>query len=187
MRIKITAAFAVVLLVFTAAPALATVTFDPTTGTGFVGKGDLQVPWGWNNQTLQKQAANVTFSYARSDATDYTVTCEWDTVTGGKTQTTIHHVVTNTKAVSDTVAYDVSSTSRKNSQGTVTGFNLKGFGSSIVTTSGDPVPSVGDTCPNGGGGIVTAVDLLASSSSGGLSASDANAGTGPTLIWSLVP
>lgn len=32
--------------------ALATVTFDPGTGTGFVGKGDVQNAFGWNNAQL---------------------------------------------------------------------------------------------------------------------------------------
>jgi hypothetical protein len=44
-------------------PAAASVTFDPLTGTGFVGKGDVQSAFGWNNQQLQANAAGVSFTY----------------------------------------------------------------------------------------------------------------------------
>jgi len=180
MRIKATAILAVLLLAITAQPALATVTFDPATGTGFVGKGDIQIPWGWNNAKLQSAAGSVTFSYVQTDVADYGVTCEWDTV--NKIQT-IHHAVTNTRSVNDTVAHDLASVTRKNPQGNVTGFKLTGFGALTVTSSGDAVPSVGDGCPNGGDGIVTAVDILSATSRGGLYATSSTAGTGPTLIW----
>ena len=36
-----------------ASPAAGIVTFDPATGTGFVGKGDLQTVFEWNNKALQ--------------------------------------------------------------------------------------------------------------------------------------
>lgn len=39
--------------------AIAAVTFDPVTGTGFVGKGDVQTAFGWNNQQLQQNADGV--------------------------------------------------------------------------------------------------------------------------------
>lgn len=54
-------------LIMFAASAAASVTFDPSTGTGFVGKGDLQTPWGWNNQKMQIEALNITFSYNSTD------------------------------------------------------------------------------------------------------------------------
>src|SRR5918996_4693526 len=37
--------------------AFALVTFDPSTGTGFVGKGDVQTAFGWNNKQLQNNAS----------------------------------------------------------------------------------------------------------------------------------
>ena len=33
-------------------------------GTGFVGKGDVQLAFNWNNATLQKNAVDVRFSYS---------------------------------------------------------------------------------------------------------------------------
>lgn len=45
------------------APAAASAaTLDPATGSGFVGKGEIQTAYGWNNTTLQKNASGVTFS-----------------------------------------------------------------------------------------------------------------------------
>jgi ABC-type antimicrobial peptide transport system permease subunit len=41
--------------------ASATVTFDPEAGTGFVGKGDVQDLFGWNNEALQGNASSVSF------------------------------------------------------------------------------------------------------------------------------
>lgn len=151
-------------------------TFDPSTGIGFVGKGDLQTPWVWNNQKLQAEAANVDFSYVATS--DYDVTCEFDT---GPTGHVIHHVITT--PVNDSVATDVTKTTRKNPQGDVTGFNLTGLGT--PSGSGDPVPEVGATCPgNSGLGLVTAVTLIGST--GGLYASDSAVPIGPTLIWDSV-
>jgi hypothetical protein len=43
--------------------AFAAVTFDPETGTGFVGKGDVQSPFGWNNAKMQQRHDSITFTY----------------------------------------------------------------------------------------------------------------------------
>ena len=43
-------------LLFAVAIASASVTFNPATGTGFVGKGDVQLAYGWNNKQLQDNA-----------------------------------------------------------------------------------------------------------------------------------
>ena len=48
--------------------AMAAVTFNETKGTGFVGKGDVQVAFAWNNKQLQTNAAGVSFSFTQ-DAT----------------------------------------------------------------------------------------------------------------------
>jgi hypothetical protein len=56
-----------------AATAFAAVTFDPVTGTGFVGKGDVQLAFGWNNKQLQNNATGVTFAY--ENVTKYSATC----------------------------------------------------------------------------------------------------------------
>jgi hypothetical protein len=168
------------LAVATAAYALTT--FDPVTGIGFVGKGDLQTPWGWSDQKLQAEAANVTFSYEEVDEIDYSVVCEFDT---GPAAHLVHHVVTHNGNVDASVSYDPKSKSRTNPLGKVNGFILYGIDpdSTVVTDDGD-VPAVGDTCLGDPvNGVVTSVTVVDSTSSATLYASDAIAGTGPTGIW----
>lgn len=166
-----------------ASVAVALTTFNPSTGTGFVGKGDVQTPWSWNNNTLQNHAGSVSFNYQEINDTAYYVTCEWDT----GTIHVVHHTQTTNHALSDTVAYDVSSATRNNPRGNVTGFNLNGpIGDPVVTDGGDPIPVVGDTCPgNSGLGLVTGVeaDPTDSSSSQTLYASSSFGPQGPTAIW----
>ncbi|MBX7501853.1 hypothetical protein K3181_10410 [Qipengyuania sp. YG27] len=137
--------------------AIASVTFDPATGTGFVGKGDVQLAFGWNNAAAQANANGVTFSYKTE--TTYDVTCEWDTV-AGKSGNVVHHEITVPKnsSVLSGVAYDA----RKSNQ--YTGYNLTGLGAS--TTSGQTAPDLGAACPGNNPGVVTAVDLI--SETGGL-------------------
>lgn len=162
--------------------AAATVTFDPSSGNGFVGKGDVQTAFGWNNATAQAQANNVSFSMSQVTSTDYAVTCEWDT----GTIHLVHHVQTTQHSVSDTLAYDVTKANRSNPQGSLTGYNLTGLGTGTTTPSGDPIPAVGEDCPgNSGLGPITDVEIASSSSVGGLYVSDSTLSLGPTLIYSF--
>lgn len=142
-------------IVLAAASVSAAVSFDAASGTRFVGKGDVQLALGLNNK--QVQTASLSFTYSSTETAD--VTCEWDTVTGGKFSKTIHHVVVNQKeaVVNRAVAYDA----RIKNQ--ITGYNLTGFSS--YTNSGS-IPQVGGACPNGGDGLVTAV--VSTGSIGGL-------------------
>ena len=144
---------------FVASAAWASVTFDPASGTGFVGKGDVQLAFGWNNKAAQTNAKAVSFSLESDDT--YDVTCEWDTV-AGQSGNIIHHEVTNHKhqGVNATLAYDA----RLKNQ--YTGYNLLGFSGDPVIT-GQAAPEVGDSCPMAHAtAVVTAVDLT--SSTGGL-------------------
>jgi hypothetical protein len=141
MRKSLLAAAAASVLVSSAA--LAIVTFDPATGTGFVGKGDVQVAFGWNNATMQSRHTSVTF--AVDNSVSYDVTCEWDTVTEGKNAKTIHHDVTNHHDISSSAALDA--TSRKTGQ--YTGWFLNGYTDGGLSDA--TVPEVGDACPQGGG------------------------------------
>lgn len=154
-----------------ASGAAASVSFDPSTGTGFVGKGDVQTVFAWNNATAQTQAQKVSFAYNATNT--YDVTIEFDT---GGIHNTTHHTVTQGK--STTVSSSVASDPRKTGQ--YTGWNLTGLGT--TTTSGDTIPAVGDPCPNGDLGTcsVTAVTLTAST--GGLYVSDVALGLGPALL-----
>jgi hypothetical protein len=147
--------------VFIASPANATVTFDPGTGIGFVGKGDVQFAFGWNNAQMQARHLGVTF--AVDESVSYDVTCEWTTVTGGKNSKTITHTVTNHRDVSSNAAVD--SQSRRTGQ--YTGWHLLGYSGGSGPDSVH-LPQVGDSCPQGGSAsendpapndaVVTAVD-----------------------------
>jgi hypothetical protein len=150
----------------------ALVTFDPATGTGFVGKGDIQLPFGWNNATLQANASSLTFTY-QSSAT-YEAVCEWTTGEGTRGQRTHDVTHTKTSVVNDTISYDA----RTHKQ--VDGFFLTGYGS--VTEGGEPVPEVGGPCPGNPGtdGVWVSVVLL-NSTGGGLWVTNAAGGTAQLL------
>jgi hypothetical protein len=163
MKIRFFAAAAAVAMISTAA--VASVTYD-SDGIGFVGKGDVQLAFGWNNKAAQTNANAVAFSFESDQS--YAVTCEWTTETGGRNSKTIYHAATNHKSQSVTasVAYDA----RLKNQ--YTGYSLLGF-SGLPVITGTPAPSVGDACPQGGGvsdsdpvgndAVVTAVEVDSSS------------------------
>jgi len=149
---KMSAALA---LMAAAGLASATVTFNPETGTGFAGKGDVQLAFGWNNAQLQARAAGVTFTYVASEV--YTAVCTWTTGEGTRGEQTHNVGHTTTVGVAGTIAYDV----RVRNQ--ITGFNLTGF--SGTPTSTGSVPVVGGVCPGNQGtdGVWTSVSLTSSS------------------------
>jgi hypothetical protein len=147
------AAFAVV-----STAALATVTFDPSTGTGFVGKGDVQLAFGWNNAAAQNNAGKVTFTYNVSAS--YDAVCTWVTGEGTRGEKT-HNVTHKTSSsVISGVQYDA----RAHKQ--VDGFILRGFGATI--DSGDPVPVVGGACQGEGAGGTWSSVTPTGTSGGGL-------------------
>ena len=151
-------ALAVVGVLAVAGTAAATVTLN-SDGTGFVGKGDVQLIYGWNNAQLQNNASLVRFQVSQSTTTEYS----WQCLNGGGNDVNkSDSTTTTTQGVVDSIA-------RVKNQ--ITGFNLNGYsGEPVVTT----VPSgpARDACGNGqafvdgsdDGGTITA-------SSGGLQVS----------------
>lgn len=139
----------------------ATVTFNPATGTGFVGKGDVQIAFGWNNAQLQNNARYVTFNWNAVDT--YAAVCEWVTGEGTRGQQTHTVSIPRHTAVNASIAYDA----RVRNQ--ITGFNLKGYGATVLE---GVIPVVGEQCvsDNGSGiaqnGVWISVDLV--NSQGGL-------------------
>lgn len=123
-----------------AAFAQADVTFDPLTGNGFVGKGDVQLAFGWNNAQLQSNASGLSFSYQVRQ--DYVAVCTWTTGEGTNGE--------HTHNVSHTFKYklgaSISYAPRVMNQ--ITGFILKGIG---TETSIGTVPVVGGPCPGNQG------------------------------------
>jgi hypothetical protein len=119
---------AFVLMLSTAAAA---VTFDPETGVGFVGKGDVQDVFGWNNMQLQDNAADVSFTYVEQGV--YTVVCSRVHQVQGYQEQTFN----NREIGLDS---EVEFEKRRNSQGQITGFSLIGFGEEVQSS---------DACPEG--------------------------------------
>ena len=137
--------------------AMASVTFDYTSGTGFVGKGDVQLAFGWNNAAAQKNANAVTF--AVNSLTSYEAVCTWTTGEGKKGEK-IHNVEHKKSAtVLSNVAFELKKT------GQYTGYFLNGFG---ATTSSGDVPVVGGACQGNEGNDAVWSSVTVTGSSGGV-------------------
>jgi hypothetical protein len=136
MKVRRTLLIAVIGIVLVAGLAYATVTFNPTTGVGFVGKGDVQIAFGWNNATAQQQTNNVAFTYVTTDT--YEVVNAWASGNPDNPVSLNSHTATVTTivGVNSEVAYEA----RQKNQ--YTGYNLKGWGT--VTVDGE-VPEVSPT------------------------------------------
>ena len=117
--------------------AYAAVTFNPTTGEGFVGKGDVQEAFDWNNKQLQQNAPGVSFKFVSTTVTEREWTCT--NANNQNEQVRERTTTTTTTGLVDSIA-------RERNQ--ITGFNLEGFSGTPTessTTEGPPVNS----CPSG--------------------------------------
>ena len=74
-------------LLLAAAGSASAYTMD-SAGTGWVGKGEVQSAYGWNNKAMQDNVGGVTFAY--DSTASYEVVCEFDNPGG-------HHVITTHK------------------------------------------------------------------------------------------
>ncbi|MDZ4275871.1 MAG: hypothetical protein U0995_07525 [Erythrobacter sp.] len=125
-----------------ATAAHAEVIFDAETGTGFVGKGDVQLALGLNNKGLQ----DGTFAFAA--VTETVTEVSW-TCTNSNNENTQERA----RATTSSIQGVVSATARFRNQ--ITGFTLNGYdGSETSTTSteGNPLNS----CPSGPWSLTTA-------------------------------
>jgi hypothetical protein len=94
----------------------AAVTYDEF-GVGFVGKGDVQSLYDWNNSMFQEHAGDVRFRMLTGGGTTWN--CIGNNPQGKE--------VTQTKgSESEALAVEISFDARKNRHGQVTGFILKG-------------------------------------------------------------
>lgn len=148
---------AAVALVFAASSAWATVTFNAADGTGFVGKGDLQLAFGWNNAQAQLHIPRVTFKYELSET--YTAVCSWTTGEGTRGERTHNVPRTRSIDVNAQIAFDT----RQNTQGQITGVRLLGYQGDVREVQAAPV--VGEPCPGNQGheGVWTSVEITSSS------------------------
>jgi hypothetical protein len=117
--------------------AMAAITFDPETGEGFVGKGDVQLVYGWNNRQLQQNALNVQFRAASEVVTEYT----WECIK----ESPFERIRERSTSTTSTVEALVSSIARERNQ--ITGFLLTGYEEgSFTSTTSTQGPAL-NTCP----------------------------------------
>lgn len=123
------------MLVLTTIATYATVTFDPATGKGFVGKGDVQLALGFNNAQMQNNAQTLVFTYISS--VTYNITETWATGNIDKPVSLESHEITITtiRSINAVINYDA----RTHKQ--VDGFILTGFAGDPVII-GDPLPQI---------------------------------------------
>lgn len=107
--------------------ALAAVIFNPTTGMGFVGKGDVQTVLGLNNaqmQTLVDSPSGVVFTYVATDT--YEVVNAWATGNADNPVSLNSHTETVTTVIGVNATLDGTARKEKG-QKQYTGFNLNGW------------------------------------------------------------
>jgi hypothetical protein len=127
----------------TSAAVMAAVTFNPVTGTGFVGKGDVQLVYGWSNKQLQDNADSVQFQATSEVVTEVSWTC-----TNSNNQNTQARERTTTTSIEGVVA----TVARERNQ--ITGFMLNGYigtPTQSSATEGNPLNS----CPSGPWSLTT--------------------------------
>jgi hypothetical protein len=93
--------------------------FDPETGTGFVGKGEVQGVFGWNNHQLQANADDVQFRAFSEVVTKIS----WKCTTSPPSETTVELSQTTTTTIQGLLQ----TVARTGPQGQNTGFNLVGY------------------------------------------------------------
>jgi hypothetical protein len=145
-------------------------------GSYFVGKGDVQLFFGWNNQALQKNAGNVQFRLNSSSTTEWTCTRTFFTGPEGNEEekqiVQERHTQTSTQSALTTQGRDIS----EGLNGPNTGFNVKPVGTPTIVTEG---PAVG-SCPAEPSGFVYDDNAVTTSNGGsGLEILLALPGTSP--------
>jgi hypothetical protein len=117
--------------------AFGAITFDPATGEGFVGKGDVQEAFGWNNRQLQTNADDVRFQVVSEFVTEVSWVCT--NSNNENTQERERTTATSVQGLLDTTA-------RERNQ--VTGFYLEGYGESEEGGTETEGPQL-NSCPSG--------------------------------------
>lgn len=121
------------------APASASVTYDPGSKTGFVGRADVEKAFGWTDAQVAAQASGLTFDHQFWTDDDYTITC------GALTLQVVHHRDYGRYELTDTVVHAARGESAAGYSGRLLGFRLEGPHAGISGTSVPPAP--GQPCP----------------------------------------
>jgi hypothetical protein len=115
------------------------ISLDLETGTGFIGKGDVQLLFGWNNKQLQDNAENLEFRVSSEDVREYEWTCY--NSHNGNTQY-------RSQIISNSYQGTLSSIARVNKQ--ITGFNISGYSEAAVVDSEVVSGNKINSCPASG-------------------------------------
>ncbi len=142
-KLYLAIALALATMVVGAGAVYAAVTFDPATGSGFVGKGDVQLAFNLNNDQLQKNASKVSFTYEETG--EYTLLCKADDTTRTNPRTGEVTVTPGAEKEFKNRVQSVESSlqgdpRQKKGQNQFTGFNLSGITGTVVS---------GQECPGG--------------------------------------
>jgi hypothetical protein len=145
MKVWIKSLVVLLLAVACGVTAYAAVTFDATTGQGFVGKGDVQYTLGWNNADMQKNYASVMFQASTTVVTEVSWVC-----TNDKNE----NIQERARTTTATVEGVVSSVARDNKKNQITGFNLTGYDGIPASSSSTDGPAL-NSCPSGPWSLTT--------------------------------
>ena len=119
---------------------MATITFDPVTGLGFVGKGDVQYTFGgMNNAWAQTVSPNVRFRATSSEVSEQSWTCHRFTPGNG-------NEIIQERAVTTTTASEGVVTTIARMKNQFTGFTLAGWDGSVTTSTSTDGPAL-NSCP----------------------------------------
>jgi hypothetical protein len=138
----------------------ATITFDAESGTGFVGKGDVQYTLNLNNAQLQQVADSVQIRAAITTVTEVAWEC---------TNDLNEHVQPRARTTTTETQGLVTTTGRLKTQ--ITGFNLNGYSEAPTSSSTTDGPML-NSCPSGPWSLTTpAGEPVVISTTGGLQVS----------------
>ena len=116
------------------------ITFDPATGLGFVGKGDVQYTFGWNNAQLQSGAVGVMFQVNSVEISEASWTCHKFSGRDGTNEIIQERSRTTTTSTQGVIAHVV----RERNQ--ITGFYLTGYLGAATQSVETDGPAV-NSCP----------------------------------------
>jgi opacity protein-like surface antigen len=161
MKVSLAFAAAAASAALIASSASAAVVFDPETGDGFVGKGDVQEAFGWNNKQLQDNADAVQFKVESTVVTEVSWVC---------TNSNNEQAQPRARTTTTSVEGLVESVARERKQ--VTGFNLTGYEGEAEESSSTDGPAL-NSCPGGPWTLTTPAGdpELVESSGGGMQVS----------------
>jgi hypothetical protein len=126
---------------------------DLETGVGFIGKGDVQLHYGWSNQQMQANADLLEFRIVEKNDSSYT----WDCLNAKNEK-----LQSFGNTTSQTSRNNVVVVSRSNKNNIITGFRLDGIGSVAVLPNAGAGQPVG-TCTGNSSFVEGSLALVSTS------------------------